>query len=458
MFPRRASASLTRTVSRTAAATLMCLSAAFATGCKKEEVGAVKLPTLDITRGDINVRVQATGTVEPINPVDVKSKAGGAIINLPVEVGSIVKKGQILTEVDPRDVKNRFDQAVADDVVSQAALNQMVRDQARKDSLFARHVITSSEHDSVGSAIAASRADMVSSRAGVDIARQAMEDATVEAPFAGTIVSRPVSNGTIITAATAANGGTTLMTLADLNLVRMRVNVDEVEMGNVKVGETATVAVDAFPDHKFAGTISKVEPQAVLTQGVTFFQVLVTIDNHEGLLMPGMNGEVTIQAADLKSVVQIPIDAIRATNELAPVSRMFSIPVDSLISSMRRDLVSGEGESGVPGRYVIVALPNGHYEMRLLKIGPSDLRLAQVLEGVKDGDKVVQLGAIMMTKPPIPPTLQIADNMKRGAPITPSTPSATPVTGPAPVPQAATKTASTRSTPAAAPATRAAKP
>src|SRR5581483_664026 len=257
--------------------------------------------------------------------------------------------------------------------------NQTRLDEARKDSLFRRHVITLAEHDSAASTLSAAVADMVSSRANVDLARQALEDATVEAPFAGTIVSRPVTEGVIITAATAANGGTTLMTLADLSKVRMRVNIDEVEMANVKVGESASVSVDAFPDRTFDGVIEKTEPQAVLTQGVTFFQVLVTIDNHEGLLLPGMNGEVTIRAADLKNVVQVPIDAIRPTNELAPITRMFSIPIDSLTSSMRRDLVGGQGESGVPGRYVVVAQPDGRYEMRLIKIGPTDLRVAQVI-------------------------------------------------------------------------------
>jgi len=412
---RRSFASLSRAVYRPVAASL-CIAAVLATACKEEHAGPAKLPTVAVVRGDINVRVQATGTVEPINPVDVKSKAGGTVIKMPVEVGSIVKPGDILTVVDPRDVKNRFDQAVADDVVSQAGLTQAMRDQARKDTLFARHVITLAEHDSARITIASAKSAMVSSRAAVDIARQALEDATVEAPFGGTIVSRPVTQGQIITAATAANGGTTLMTLADLRQVRMRVTIDEVEMANVRVGETATVEVDAFPDHKFNGVIEKVEPQAVVTQGVTFFPVLVTIDNREGLLMPGMNGEVTIQAADLKSVVQVPIDAIRPTNELAPVSRMFRIPVDSLTSSMRRDLVGGQGESGVPGRYVVVALPNGHYEMRLIKIGPTDLRVAQIVDGVKEGDQVVVLGAVIMTKPAVPPTLQLAENMKRGAP------------------------------------------
>jgi multidrug efflux pump subunit AcrA (membrane-fusion protein) len=153
-----------------------------------------------------------------------------------------------------------------------------------------------------------------------------------------------------------------------------------------------------------------------VTQGVTFFPVQVTIDNREGLLMPGMNGEVTIKAADLSNVVQIPIDALRPTTELAPVSRMFGIAIDSLINNLRRDLVSTEGTGGLPGRYVVVALPDGSYEMRLVKIGPTDLRVAQVIDGLKVGDKVVLLGSIMTSRPTVPPRLQIAASMRRGAP------------------------------------------
>jgi HlyD family secretion protein len=197
----------------------------------------------------------------------------------------------------------------------------------------------------------------------------------------------------------------------------MRVTIDEVEMGNVRVGETASVLVDAFPDHPFQGVIEKVEPQAVVTQGVTFFPVLVSISNKEGLLMPGMNGEVTIKAADLTAVLQVPIDAVRPTNELAPVARMFSLSVDTLVGQLRRDLVGGEGTTGVPGRYVIIALPTGSYEMRLVKTGPTDLRVMEIVGGLKEGDRVVMLGAIMTTRPAIPPKLQIAEDMRRGAPV-----------------------------------------
>jgi len=385
--------------------------------CQNKATGPVALPTVTISRADIAVRVQATGTVEPINPVDIKSKAQGMIIQMPVEVGSVVKRGQLLTQVDPRDVKNQYDQAVADDVVAMAGIEKALRDRARKDSLYARHVITASEHDSTRSTFAAAQSQLVSAKASLDLARQKLEDASVEAPIAGTIVNRPVTQGQIITSATSANGGTTLMTVADLGRVRMRVTIDEVEMGNIRVGQPASVAIDAFADRTFDGVIEKIEPQAVVTQGVTFFPVMVNINNKDGLLMPGMNGEVTIRAADLSNVVAVPIDALRPTSELAPVARMFAIPVDSLTGQMRRDLVPSEGgsQTGTPGKYVVVALPDGTYEMRLVRTGPTDLRVVQVTEGLQPGDKVVALGAIVTARPAVPPTLKLASSMRRGA-------------------------------------------
>lgn len=398
------------------------LTAVAIVACHKEQKIADPLPIATVTRGDIAVRVQATGSVTPINPVDIKSKAAGTIIQEPVDVGSVVKRGDLLAQVDPRDVKSQFDQAVADDVVSAAALQQALRDKIRTDTLFLRNVITAAAHDSSGTQYASAVSTMIGSRAALDLKRQGLEDATVRAPIGGTVVSRGVTVGQIITSTTTSpNGGTTLMTVADLSKVRMLVTIDEVEMGNIRVGLPASVAVDAFPDRTFDGVLEKIEPQAVVTQGVTFFPVEVSISNKEGLLMPGMNGEVTIRAADLKSVLQAPIDVIRATNELAPVARMFNIPVDTLMNSLRRDLVSTEGTTGIPGRYAIVAKPDGTYEMRLVKVGPSDLKVVQIVSGLKEGDKVVSLGAILASKPTVSPRLAIAEDMKRGAAVSRAT-------------------------------------
>ena len=394
---------------------LLVIATVALSACKDESKKVVQLPTVAVARGDINVRVQATGVVEPIDPVDIKSKAGGTVVREPVEVGSVVKSGDLLAQIDPRDVRNMFEQAMADDVVSAMSLDKAMRDRARKDSLFKYRVISQATYDSTKTTVAAAVSDMISKRATLDIRRQGLEDATVRSPIRGTVVNRPVTQGQVVTAATSANGGTTLMSIADLGRVRMRVTIDEVEMGNIRVGLPASVSVDAFRDRTFDGVLEKIEPQAVVTQGVTFFPVMVSISNRDGLLMPGMNGEVTVNAADLKNVVQVPIDAIRATNELAPVARMFSVPVDTLSNQLRRDLVSVEGKTGIPGRYAVVELPNNTYEMRLVKLGPSDLKVVQVLDGLKEGDKVVSLGAVLANRPEVPPKLQIAANMQRGA-------------------------------------------
>jgi HlyD family secretion protein len=396
----------------------LVLAALAVAACTNQSNQPTVLPTTIVSRGDINVRVQATGLVEPINPVEIKSKAGGAVIQQPVEVGSIVQRGDLLAQIDPRSVRNDFEKAMADDVVSGMQMDKAMRDRARKDSLFKYKVISQASYDSTRSTIISAQSDLISVRARLDNARQALEDATIRAPIGGTIVARPVTLGQIVTPATSANGGTVLMNLADLTRVRMRVTIDEVEMGNIRVGLPASVSVDAFADRTFDGILEKIEPQAVVTQGVTFFPVMVSISNREGLLMPGMNGEVTVKAADLKDVLQVPIDAIRATNELAPVSRMFAIPVDTLAGQLRRDLVASEGRTGIPGRYAVVELPNNTYEMRLVRLGPTDLKVVQILDGLKEGDKVVTLGAIMATRPAVPPKLQIAENMQRGAPAT----------------------------------------
>lgn len=393
----------------------LILAALVAVGCQNQTKTTAELPTIAVGRGDISVRVQATGVVEPINPVEIKSKAGGVVIEEPVEVGSKVNRGDLLAQIDPRDVRNAFEQALADDVVTAMEMERALRDRTRKDSLFKYKVISQASWDSTKAAIATATSNLVSRRATLDLRRQSLEDATVRAPISGTIVSRPVTQGQIVTAATSANGGTTLMSLADLGRVRMRVTIDEVEMANIRVGLPATVAIDAFPDHPFNGVIEKIEPQAVVTQGVTFFPIMVSIDNREGLLMPGMNGEVIVRSADLKDVLQVSIDAIRATNELAPVSRMFNIPVDTLIGQLRRDLVSSEGTTGIPGRYAVVKMPDNSWEMRLVRLGPSDLKVVQILEGLKEGDQVLALGTILASKPATPPKLQIASNMQRGA-------------------------------------------
>ena len=133
--------------------------------------------------------------------------------------------------------------------------------------------------------------------------------------------------------------------MADLTKVRVRTLVNETDIGKVRPGLPASVTVDAFPDRPFAGTVEKIEPQATIQQAVTMFPVLVSIDNVAGLLMPGMNGEVSIEVERRDNALAVSNDAVRSPNEVVSVATMLGLNPDSV----RALLFSGRGGQGGSG-------------------------------------------------------------------------------------------------------------
>ena len=394
---------------------IVCL--AIIAACHRAPEKPSPLPSATAARRDIVVRVQATGTLEPIDLVSIRSKASGLVQKMPVDIGTDVKAGDLIVQIDPRDVKNEFDGAVADDVASVAAMHNAELQKKRADEMFAQHVITPVEDDSVAAAFVHAVSLVAEDRATLDLARQALEDATVRAPVDGTILSKSVSLGQIVTSATGSFGrDTSIVTMANLLRVRLRVNVDEADLANVHPGEQATIRVDAVPSRSFDGVVEKVEPSAVVNQGVTFFPVLVTIDNRERLLMPGMNGEVTIVAARKSGALAIPVDAVRASNELVAIARVFQQPADSLRDAISPALLpASTATAGTASRFVVVALANGSYELRAIQPGATDLEWVEVLGGVREGEKVVLLGDAARSRPTMVPPLRLAQNVARSA-------------------------------------------
>ena len=303
---------------------------------------------------------------------------------------------------------------MADDVASVAAMHNAELQKKRADDMLAQHVITPAEHDSVAASFVRAISVVAEDRATLDLARQKLEDATVRAPVDGTILTKSVSLGQLVTSATGTFGrDTSIVTMANLLRVRMRVNVDEADMANVRPGEPATIRVDAVSSRSFDGVVEKVEPTAVVNQGVTFFPVLVTIDNRERLLMPGMNGEVTIIAARRPGVLAIPVDAVRAANELVAIARVFQEPADSLRDAISPTLLPAAGGTGGGARFAVVALPAGSYELRAVQPGATDLEWMEVVGGLREGEKVVLLGDATRARPAVPPALRLAQGVGR---------------------------------------------
>ena len=337
---------------RAAAPIAAALALGLLAGCGlfKKEAPLAEIPLEPVERRTIMLTVEATGTVEPIDLVEVKSKASGQILRMPVSVGSVVKPGDLLAQIDKVDVQNAYDQAQAALVAAETRARVAAAQKKRSDDLLASGVITAEEHESTELDYANAQSALVQARTNLDSARQRLEDATVRAPIAGTILSQPVAVGQVISSATSSvSGGTTLLTMADLSRIRMRVLVAETDIGNVKTGQPTTVTVDAYPNRPFRGTVEKIEPQAVVQQSVTQFPVLVSMDNEQGLLLPGMNGEVTMLVARQQDVLAVPVDALRGVREAGPVAAALGLDPDSVRAQVRTAMMSGGGGAASAG-------------------------------------------------------------------------------------------------------------
>ncbi|MFN0152401.1 MAG: efflux RND transporter periplasmic adaptor subunit [bacterium] len=366
----------------------------------KPKRSAAVVPTATVDRQEISVSVEANGVVEPVSIVDVKSKASGQIVRMPVEIGSLVGAGDLLVQIDTRDVQNQYDQASAVLDAAKARVDVSAAKRKRADDLFAAQAITVEEHEAAILEYANGQSAFVTARTDLDLARQRLEDATVRAPIAGTVIEKPVTVGQVISSATSSvSGGTTLLMMADLKKIRMRALVNEIDIGNVKPGQVAAVAVDAYANREFAGVVEKVEPRAVVEQSVTMFPVLISLSNDEGLLMPGMNGEVTLVVERQENVLSVPMDAVRGMSELPAAAAALGLNADSLRVAMRggtaeRGERGGQGEPRGNGQARLVFVKTqGGFDARIVRLGITNFDDAQVVSGLEEGEEVALLSA-----------------------------------------------------------------
>jgi len=318
-------------LSRLALAALVAVGvSACSEGEAAEDTGRT-LQLEEVTIGDLIISAEATGTVEPVREVEVKSKASGEIQRLMVDIGDVVEPGALLADVDPRDVQNRFDQTEADLAVAEARMEIGQAQLERSDQLLAAQVITPQEHESARLEFANSQASLVRAQTNFVLAELQLNDVRIRAPMAGTIIQKNVEEGAVIQSASGnVSGGTTLFIMANLAEMQVRTLVDETDMGALKPGMEASVNVEAFPDRTFRGIVDKIEPQAEVVQNVTMFPVIVSIDNRAGLLKPGMNAEVEVFVDEARNVVLVPNNSIVQTTDVGPAAMALGLDIEEL--------------------------------------------------------------------------------------------------------------------------------
>ncbi|MGH7516198.1 MAG: efflux RND transporter periplasmic adaptor subunit [Gemmatimonadales bacterium] len=300
---------------------------------------------------DIVVTANASGTVQPDTTVEVKTRAAGEVLEVKVETGQTVRRGTLLLRIDPRQLRNAVAQAQAD---LEAALAQQTTTQAQRDraeELFRSGAITAQDRENVLLSYANAKAAVVRARVALENARIQLEDTDVRAPIDGTIIEKGVERGSVIASATQnVGGGTTLLKMADLELVQVTSQVDETDIGKVAKGQQATVTVDAYPNRPFEGTVLKIEPQAVVNQNVTTFPVRIRIDNKGGRLRPGMNADIEIHVGERRDVLAVPNAALRTQRDAGSAAAVLGLDARAVQEQLASGGPAGRRANGQDGR------------------------------------------------------------------------------------------------------------
>jgi HlyD family secretion protein len=374
-----------------------------ACGSRTPEPAADQYETATAERRPLVLVVEAAGVIEPIRTVELKSKASGEILQLGADTGDTVAAGAMLVLIDPRIPRNRLDQALAQQNAAKAKLTNARSQLARGEKLRENAWINPADYDKLVLDAATAESEVVAARVAVENARIALEDTEVGAPVDGTILSKRVERGQVISSPTTdVGGGTLLMSMANLDRVRVRTRVDETDIGKLVPGMEAQISVASFPGKRFAGTIEKVEPQATVEQNVTLFPVLITLPNEEHLLRPGMNVEARFEVARRDDPLTIPVTALRTERDAATTAGILGVTEEALRAKlaeagMEAGPTPGERRSaresaaGLRGSFWVVADRKGVREPVPVVTGVTDLDRVEITSGLAEGDVVLVL-------------------------------------------------------------------
>jgi len=375
----------------------------------KRPAGATGPATALVTRRDLSATVTATGTIKAMVGAEVKvgSRIPGRVEELAVQVGDRVKTGQVIARLEQDDLRAAVEKARADlaadeaklltvrngaraqeiqtveAAVRQAEANRVLAQvnlnryrQLYQDGGIALQVVDTAarDYDVAAAQVHSSReqlglirekytvedlqyaeAQVQQARAALRIAEANLGYATITSPMSGVVASVSTQQGETVTSGSAAAQAPTFVTIIDLNRLQVDAYVDETDIGKVHVGQEATFSVDAFPDKEFSGKVTAIYPKALIQQNVVTYDVVIAIDNREGLLRPDMTTNTTITVAKREKVLAVPNQAVR-----------------------RED-----------GDRVVFVQEGDRLVRRPVKTGWKDKTYTEVLSGLKEGERVV---------------------------------------------------------------------
>lgn len=324
--------------------------------------------TAKVERATISNSVTATGTIEPVNKVEVGTQVSGIISKIYVDYNSIVKKGQVIAELDKINLESELASAKANLASSKSELDYQETNYKRMKALHDRGFISDDDFDIADLSYKKAKEAYLVQLQTVQKAQTNLGYATITSPIDGVVLSKDVEEGQTVAASFSTP---TLFTIArDLTDMQVVANVDEADIGNVRDGQRVTFTVDAFPDDTFEGRVKQVRQQGEEESNVVTYEVVISAPNNDLKLKPQLTANVNIYTEEIENVVSVPAKALR-----------FSPSKEMMNDGEKIKDCNATNKLWIKEANILKAYP--------VKTGITNGIRTQILEGVKEGTAVI---------------------------------------------------------------------
>lgn len=335
-------------------------------GGKKEE--QINFKQEKVATHTLQNSITATGTIEAVTSVTVGTQVSGIVNKLYVDYNSVVKKGQVIAELDKTNLISELNTAKANLASTESNLSYQSANMKRYQTLYKKGLVSADEYENALLAYRQAKEQVASSRENVQKAQTNLGYATITSPIDGTVISKSVEEGQTV----AASFNTPeLFTIAkDLKNMQVIANVDEADIGGVAVGNRVNFTVDAYPDDTFEGVVKQVRLEATTTNNVVTYEVVISAPNADLKLKPGLTANVTIFTKEQANILSVANKALRFTPTKETVGKDMKI-VDC------------------KGKNKVWTLNGNMLTAHSVNIGQSDAMHTQIISGIKAGQSVV---------------------------------------------------------------------
>ena len=348
---------------------LLIIAGIIATVANKGKNEVINFQTTQVEPGDISTTITATGTIEPVKTVDVGTQVSGIVKRLYVDYNSVVRRGQVIAELDRTNLLSDLTSAQAHLRTAQIELDYQKKNYSRFAELKQKDLVSLSEYDIALENYRKAQESVRIAQQDVARAKTNLGYATVYSPIDGVVISKSVEEGQ--TVASSFSTPSICRIAKDLTDMQCIAKVDEADIGEVREGQRVTFTVDAYPDDVFSGSVKQVRQNPVTTNNVVTYEVVISAPNADLKLKPGLTANITIYTLERSGVMSVPAAALRFT----PEPTVFGNKYDIKDTTAEHKLWTLDGN-------VLTA--------HKVEIGVSDGTRTEITSGLKEGTTVIQ--------------------------------------------------------------------